>query len=126
MDNTAKQNTIDATRKVDAVVLNTEFKTKNELYSAYMPFVKDGAMFIGTPKIFQLGDRVFINLKLMEEIETYLVEGKVVWITPRGAQGGMPAGIGVQFISENAQLVRNKIETHLVGMRNSDSKTDTM
>ena len=50
-------------------------------------------------------------LTLTEEMQKIPVIGKVVWITPRGAQNNRIAGIGVQFNEINGGAVRAKIET---------------
>ena len=36
---------------------------------------------------------------------TKLYDGRVVWVTPRGAQGNRTAGIGVQFSEQDAQAI---------------------
>jgi len=68
-------------------ILSLTIKDKAVLYAAYMPFVKNGGMFIPTGKSYKLGDEVFMLLSLMEEVEKIPVAGKVIWVTPRGAQG---------------------------------------
>jgi type IV pilus assembly protein PilZ len=106
-------------------ILSLTIKDKNVLYAAYMPFVKNGGMFIPTNKSYKLGDEVFMLLSLMDEAEKIPVAGKVVWVTPRGAQGNRAAGIGVQFSDQDNTAI-NKIETYLAGMLGSDKPTHTM
>lgn len=106
-------------------ILSLTIKDKNVLYAAYMPFVKNGGMFIPTNKSYKLGDEVFMLLSLMDEPEKIPVAGKVVWVTPRGAQGNRAAGIGVQFSDQDNTAI-NKIETYLAGMLGSDKPTHTM
>jgi len=106
-------------------ILSLTIKDKSVLYAAYMPFIKDGGLFIPTNKQYQLGDEVFMLLKLMDEPEKIPVAGKVVWITPKGAQGNKVAGIGVQFTGDD-NLARDKIETFLAGALKSDRITHTM
>ena len=106
-------------------ILTLTIKDKSVLYAAYMPFVKDGGLFIPTNRSYQLGDEVFLLLKLMDDPEKIPVAGKVIWITPKGAQGNKAAGIGVQFTGD-AQTARNRIETHLAGALKSDRLTHTM
>lgn len=106
-------------------ILSLTIKDKSVLYAAYMPFIKNGGLFIPTSKDYKLGTEVFILLNLMEEPEKLPVTGKVVWVTPRGAQGNRAAGIGVQF-SDTDMVVRNKIETYLAGALKSDRLTHTM
>lgn len=91
-----------------------------------MPFIKGGGLFIRTHQIYQLGTGLNLSIKLMDEQELYPVNGKIVWITPKSAQGNKLAGIGVQFISENSRYLCNKIETYLAGMLKSSQLTDTI
>jgi type IV pilus assembly protein PilZ len=106
-------------------ILSLTIKDKAVLYAAYMPFVKNGGMFIPTNKTYKLGDEVFMLLSLMDEPEKIPVAGKVVWVTPKGAQGNRAAGIGVQFSDQDNTAI-NKIENYLAGMLNSDKLTHTM
>lgn len=100
-------------------ILSLTIKDKSVLYAAYMPFIRNGGLFIPTNKNYKLGDEVFMLLNLMEEPEKIPVAGKVVWITPKGAQGNRAAGIGVQF-NDGDNTARNKIETYLAGALKSD------
>jgi len=103
-----------------------DFAKIDELYVAYMPFLANGGVFIPTKEAFEIGDVVELNIRLITDQERQVTEGIVAWITPLGAQGGKPAGIGVQFTSEDGTLLRNRIETHLAGKLNSSEPTNTM
>jgi type IV pilus assembly protein PilZ len=107
-------------------ILSLTIKEKNALYAAYMQFVKNGGLFIPTNKKYKLGDEVFMLLTLMEESERLPVAGKIVWITPIGAEGNRLAGIGVQFSDQDGGAARRKIETYLAGALESDRQTHTM
>lgn len=107
-------------------ILSLSIKDKGALYAAYMPYVKNGGLFIPTSKPYQLGAEVFMLLTLMEDAEKMPVAGKIVWITPAGAQGNRAAGIGVQFSDQDGGATRSKIETHLAGTLKSDHQTHTM
>jgi len=107
-------------------VLPLEFSDKNALYAAYMPFIKNGALFMETTGSYDLGDEVFLQLRLMDETEKYSLLTKVIWITPLCAQAARKAGVGLQFVSENAKEMRNKIETYLAGAFESARETDTV
>ena len=107
-------------------ILSLTIKDKSALYAAYMPFVKNGGLFIPTSKPYRLGDEVFMLLTLMDEKEKIPVAGKIVWITPVGAQGNKAPGIGVQFSEQDNGQTRNKIETYLGGALKADRATHTM
>jgi type IV pilus assembly protein PilZ len=89
--------------------------------------VKGGGIFVPTPKRYFLGDEVFLLLTLPESSDRLPVAGKVVWVTPVGAQGNRAAGIGVQF-AENGEgeAIKNRIETMLAGSLNGEKPTHTM
>jgi len=106
-------------------ILSLTIKDKAVLYAAYMPFVTNGGLFIPTNKQYQIGDEVFLLLNLMDEAEKIPVAGKIVWVTPKGAQGNRAAGIGVQFTDQDDNA-RSKIETYLAGALGSDRPTHTM
>lgn len=107
-------------------ILSLTIKDKSALYAAYMPFIKGGGLFIPTKKSYQIGEEVFMLLTLMDETEKIPVAGKIVWITPPGAQGNRAAGIGVQFSDQDEGVARNKIEGYLAGALESDRPTHTM
>ena len=48
-------------------ILSLNIKDKSALYSAYMPYVKNGGLFIPTSKQYMLGDEVFMLLSLMDD-----------------------------------------------------------
>ena len=107
-------------------ILSLTIKDKSALYAAYMPFIRNGGLFIPTNKGYRIGDEVFMLLTLMEEPEKIPVAGTIVWITPKGAQGNRAAGIGVQFSDQDGGVARNKIETYLAGALKADRPTHTM
>jgi len=107
-------------------VLSLTIRDKNLLYSSYMPYVRNGGLFVPTSKKYQIGDQVFMLLTLTDSSEKLPVTGKVVWITPPGAGTNRPAGIGVQFSDVDQGAMRSRIETQLAGMVKSDRQTYTM
>lgn len=106
-------------------ILTITIKDKTVLYAAYMPFIKNGGLFIPTSKAYQIGSEVFMMLKLLEDPEKIPVAGKVVWITPSRAQGTRARGIGVQFNDPDA-AVKTKIENYLIGQLSLGKMTHTM
>ena len=107
-------------------ILSLTIREKSALYAAYMPFINGGGLFIPTKKSYHLGDEVFMLLTLMDETEKIPVAGKIVWITPPGAQGNRAAGIGVQFSEQDDGAARNKIEGYLAGSLESERPTHTL
>jgi type IV pilus assembly protein PilZ len=107
-------------------ILSLTIRDKSALYASYMPFIKNGGLFIPTAKPYQLGNEVFMLLTLMDSKEKLPVAGRVVWITPKGAQSNKTAGIGVQFSELDKGATRLKIENQLAGALSSDRPTQTI
>lgn len=108
-------------------VLSLNINSKSALYAAYMPFLNNGGIFVPTPKVYSLGDEVFMLLQLMDDPTKHPVAGTVVWLTPQGAQGGKAAGIGVQFSADEAgTALRHRIEQVLAGHLGSSRPTHTL
>jgi type IV pilus assembly protein PilZ len=109
-------------------ILTLKIGDENLLYHAYMPFLKNGGLFIPTNKVYNLGEEVFILLSLLNESEKIPVAGQIAWITPKGSQGNQAAGIGVHFSDMDGAgvAVKNKIENYLAERLGSDKTTHTM
>jgi type IV pilus assembly protein PilZ len=107
-------------------LLTLTIKDKSALYLAYMPFVRNGGLFIPTTSTYKFGDEVFMLLNLMGEADKIPVAGSVIWMTPKGAQGKRMAGIGVQFSDQDNGGTQKKIDNYLAGALNGDKATHTM
>ena len=108
-------------------ILSLVVKDKAALYNAYMAYIRQGGIFVPTPRRYFIGDEVFLLLTLPDSAERLPVAGKVVWVTPTGAQGNRVSGIGVQFAeTAEGEAVKNKIEGLLAGTLNAEQATQTM
>ena len=107
------------------VSLNVEFYSERDLYLAFMPFLKEGGLFVRTPRQYDLGDEVELNILLPDALEESIVHGEVCWLTPVGAQNGTPPGVGVTFIKD-PEKIRHQIEQILSRHLNSSESTLTM
>ncbi|HHW4671814.1 MAG TPA: PilZ domain-containing protein, partial [Xylella fastidiosa subsp. multiplex] len=59
-------------------ILSLTLKDRAALYSAYMMYMQNGAIFVPTPKRYFLGNEVFLLLTLPDSSERLPVAGKVV------------------------------------------------
>lgn len=100
-------------------------KDKVVLHNYYMPFIKNGGLFIANRTEYDLGDDVFILLNLMDESEKIPIAGKVIWIARKGVKSPHTPGIGIQF-SDPENIAKDKIETYLAGSLGSANATATM
>lgn len=95
------------------------------LYAYFMPFIKNGGLFIPTQRAQRLGDEVILLLHLMDEPERIPVVGKVVLITPEQSENQRPQGIGIQFDDNEGPALRARIESYLADFRGSQQPTHT-
>jgi type IV pilus assembly protein PilZ len=108
-------------------VLSLAIKEKAALYAAYMPFLKNGGIFVPTTKPYKIGDEIYLILTLMDDPNKYPIAGKVVWITPAGANNNKAQGIGVHFPGdETGQRARLRIEEILGAALRSSRATHTL
>jgi type IV pilus assembly protein PilZ len=114
-----------------AGMLSVTITDKQDLYMSYMSFLKNGGIFIvASPSLnlgddFQMGKEVLLLLTIPNDTQRIPVAGKIVWITPFGADGGRTPGFGVQF-NDQEGIARNKIEAILAGSQESGRPTHTM
>jgi len=106
-------------------MLSLSIRDVGILYSHYMPFIRNGGLFIPTQRPYNLGDEIFVLLKLMNEPERIPVVGKVILVTPKNADNQRSQGIGIQFDGEEGQLIRARIETYLAGYDGGSQPTQT-
>lgn len=108
-------------------VFSYTVRDKNALYSAYMPNLQGGGVFIPTDRSYRLRDEVYMLLILPDAPGKIPVSGKVAWITPPNAMGNRVQGIGVRFDDDdNGKLAKSRIESILAGMAKSTRPTHTM
>lgn len=105
--------------------LYLEFVTDRDLYQSYMPFLKNGGLFVRTTETFELGDEILLQVSLPDSLEASEIKGRVCWLTPVGVQNGTPAGIGINFV-EDPEQVRSQIEKAIGRLLNSSEPTLTM
>ncbi|MFK7890500.1 MAG: PilZ domain-containing protein [Granulosicoccus sp.] len=106
-------------------IISFSITDRGALHSAYMPFMQNGGMFVPSTRTYQLGDEVFVLLRLMNDASFLTVVGTVAWMTPVGAQGNKVSGIGVHFSEADNDRARLHIEHHLQSV-NRDRPTHTM
>ena len=107
-------------------VLSLAIKEKAALYAAYMPYLKNGGIFVPTNRPYKLGDEVYLILTLMDDPTKYAIAGRVVWISPPGGTARTP-GIGVHFPGDETGIaVRRSIEDLLGAALKAGRPTHTI
>jgi len=99
--------------------ISCEFKDKHSLYMAYMPFIKQGGLFIETEQDLDFNGIVQLEILLLEEKQPKIIRGKVIWKIFPGAQSSFRVGVGVQFEGEEAKKINDLIREHLARFADS-------
>jgi len=108
-------------------VLSLTIKERSALYAAYMPFLKNGGIFVPTTRPYKVGDEIFLILDLMDDNNKYPIAGKVAWVTPAGANNNKTQGIGVHFPADDSGIrTRQSIEKFLGSALQSNRSTHTV
>ncbi|MFK7861031.1 MAG: PilZ domain-containing protein [Granulosicoccus sp.] len=107
-------------------IISFSITDRGALHSSYLSFTQEGGLFVPTARNYELGDEIFMLLKVMDDQSVTSVTGTVVWITPAGSQGNKTPGIGVQFSESDNGATRANIEHHLAATLNSERPTQTM
>jgi type IV pilus assembly protein PilZ len=102
-----------------------DLQDPDELYLCYMATLKQGGLFVKSNARFELGQSVSLRVTLPDELEDHVIVGKVVWLTPQGAQNSNPPGAGVSFV-EDPDRVNDRIIKQLGTALNSGKPTYTM
>ncbi|MFC3031195.1 PilZ domain-containing protein [Pseudoalteromonas fenneropenaei] len=105
--------------------LLVDFEDLDELYRCYMAFLRQGGVFVKTNLRFEMGTAVAVRVTLPDALEEDVASGKVVWITPQGAQNANPPGVGIAF-GDGQEVLNDKIVKLLGTQLNSDKPTYTM
>jgi type IV pilus assembly protein PilZ len=108
-------------------VLSLAIREKAALYSAYMPFLKNGGIFVPTNKAYLLGEEIYLILTLLDDPSKYPIAGRVCWITPGGAGNNKSQGIGVHFPDdESGTRIKLRVEELLGAAIRSSRATHTL
>ena len=95
-------------------LLQLDIQNKVVLHSHYMPFIKDGGIFIQTEREFAFEQRVIMLLRFLDKGKKLPISGKVVWISPKSGRGSSVApGVGLQFAGEKRVEIQKAIESYL-------------
>jgi type IV pilus assembly protein PilZ len=83
-------------------VIEVAFKDMESFIKAYIGNVGGGGLFIKTDEPIALNETLVVRFYLPNDNEPITVEGKVVWVTPKGVKNpSYPPGLGLKFVHLN-------------------------
>jgi len=108
-------------------VFTLVIRSKAALYSAWIPLLKGGGIFLPSNRSHALGDEVLILLTLLDDPNKIPLRGSIAWINPAHATGNRPQGIGVRLQdSEIGRELKKRIEGLLASVLQSPRPTHTI
>ncbi len=98
---------------------------ENKLAAAYMPFIRNGGLFIHTGLALKMGQQVLLQLSLLDSQQQETIQATVIWISPARAQDASHQGVGLQFSAGDVRL-RTRIEDLLAANTASTTESYTL
>ncbi|MEE9448135.1 MAG: PilZ domain-containing protein [Arenicellales bacterium] len=109
-----------------ATVIPLRFKNLDQVYKSFMPFFKNGGLFIPTSKAYVMGQEIFMIIQLPDSDEKIQTKGVVSWVTPADARGHNKQGVGVEFSDGVGIALRHRIDGLLADKADSQQPTYTL
>ncbi len=107
-------------------IIPLRFKSEAQLYKSYMPWLKNGGLFIPTTKRFEMGQEVLMMVVLPESREKLPAAGVVSWVCPKDATGHNKPGVGLEFNDQAGASLRQRIEGMLMSQLKEATPTYTL
>ncbi|CAA6807635.1 MAG: Type IV pilus biogenesis protein PilZ [uncultured Thiotrichaceae bacterium] len=83
---------------------------RDKLHNHYLPMLSGGGIFVPTNNDLPFGTAVLVQVDLLSEKQKAVVPGRVVWITPVGAQRSLMKGVGIQITGSNKSRIQQYFE----------------
>ncbi|MBT6042936.1 MAG: pilus assembly protein PilZ [Gammaproteobacteria bacterium] len=95
------------------------------LENIYMPYIKNGGLFVPADTDAAIGDQVFLMITLFDHATKIAIDATVIWITPKHTQENKVQGFGVSF-NDVRNKFKNKLESALPARKNTSCQALAM
>lgn len=113
-------------QNIPAKMMSVQIKDLQQLYSAYMPFLEHGGLFVQSDDVFSIGDDILLAVEIMNHPKLFLPT-KVAWINPVRTSATKPKGVGLAFSThENCLRIKDLAEAELAHVMRGSRPTFTM
>jgi type IV pilus assembly protein PilZ len=117
---------LEPSRKSKLPIVPLHFKSTNQLYMSFMPWLKNGGLFVPTSKRFEMGQEVLMMVILPGTTDKYPATGVVAWACPKDVTGHNKPGVGIEFTDQDGLALRLRVEGMLVEQLKSKAPTYTL
>lgn len=91
------------------IEVEVNLRNENTFFTGFSENISEGGLFVATEAPWDIGESIEISLRIMGAEATPLV-GVVRWVRSGGTSGGLPAGMGVQFVDMD-EAVRRALQS---------------
>ena len=82
-----------------ALGVRVDLRSQNTFFTGFSENISEGGLFIATEAPYHVGEELDVELSMMGDGIPLKQKVVVRWVRPLEAAGGLPAGMGVQFLS---------------------------
>lgn len=82
--------------------VRVDLRSSNTFFTGFSENISEGGLFIATEAPFHIGEELDVEVSLMGDGVPLKQRVVVRWVRPPEAAGGLPAGMGVQFLGLGA------------------------
>ena len=97
-------------------ILKAHFPSGADFLARYLPELGEGGIFFPTRRPLAIGENVVVAVRLGRRRSPTLIRGQVAWRRPGKHSTKVKAGIGIQFLTSDAQA-----RDYLLGVARGDS-----
>lgn len=98
-----------------AMEVQVDLRSENTFFTGFSENISEGGLFVATEMQYRNGDILEVSLGLMGKAPRPF-RGVVRWSRPGVARGGLPAGVGLQFVDlneEDRQYLQDFVDSRL-------------
>lgn len=95
-------------------IVSLAIKDETGSHATYMPFLKDGGIFVPAQRPYWIGEEISLVPLLLDHLQKYQVAGGATWITPVGTPARAP-GIGVYLGEDEWCRVLRRVIKEMLG-----------
>ena len=79
--------------------VQVDMRNENTFFTGFSENISEGGLFVATEAPYEIGESLEFELKIMgTEILAGEFKAIVRWVRPANTAGGLPAGMGLQFV----------------------------
>ena len=98
-------------------IFRLNIRDTHTLEKIYMPYIKNGGLFVPGDADAAIGDQVFLMITLFDHASKMAIDATIIWITPKHTQENKVQGFGVRF-NDNDNKYKNRLKSALPAKEN--------